>query len=174
MSEAIMQTDTVVLACGAGVVRLPPADLVLVDRLDGGNLIVDPPRPVWERSLLLKDELCAWTCLVAATGAAMLAVLPQLAGGCVNYWEAGNWALNEAAEPRGHKSAAGHRRVHLHLLGRSPNAASVSWRWGEAPAFPRYLDRHVWASGNKQLLPDECSAIAARTCQILRDVYGQD
>ena len=31
----------------------------------------------------------------------MIDVLPQLAGGCINYWEAGNWALNDEAEPKG-------------------------------------------------------------------------
>ena len=48
----------------------------------------------------------------------MLATLPQLKGGCINYWEAGNWALHGDADPRGPKTPEAHRRVHLHLLGR--------------------------------------------------------
>ena len=84
---------------------LPDEKLVLVDRSDGGNLIVNPPRDVWERSELTPAELVAWSFLVAATGRAMIDVLPQLEGGCVNYWEAGNWALHHDAEPAGPKTA---------------------------------------------------------------------
>src|SRR3954465_4561251 len=111
-----MSSPTVLFTCDGGTVCLPAADLVLVDRNDGGNLIVNPPRDVWERSELTAQELTHWGFLVAATGRAMLDTLPQLAGGCINYWEAGNWALNELAEPRGPKTAPTHRRVHLHLL----------------------------------------------------------
>ena len=82
-----------ILSCIGGDVVLPDPLLVLVDRIDGGNLIVNPQRPVWERSELTALELTQWSYLVAATGRAMLDVLPQLAGGCINYWEAGNWAL---------------------------------------------------------------------------------
>src|SRR5262245_1718091 len=85
--------------CAGGHVVLPDPSLVLVDRADGGNLCVDPPRDVWERSELEPDELRAWACLVAAAGRAMIDALPQLEGGCINYWEAGNWSLHDAAEP---------------------------------------------------------------------------
>ena len=115
---------------------LPQTDLVLVDREDGGNLVVNPPRAVWERGELTAGELTAWSHLVAATGAAMLRTLPQLEGGCINYWEAGNWALNDAADPAGPKTAPAFRSVHLHLLGRSRFARSPDWAWGEAPRFP--------------------------------------
>ena len=53
----------------------------------------------------------------------MLDELPQLEGGCIGYWEASNWALNDLAEPRGPKSPREHRRVHMHLFGRSPRAS---------------------------------------------------
>lgn len=88
--------------CPGGQVVLP--DLVLVDREDGGHLCVNPPRDVWERGELMPRELTLWSFLVAATGRAMLAVLPQLEGGCINYWEAGNWALNDKPSPRGRRS----------------------------------------------------------------------
>src|SRR5688500_17859844 len=61
-----------------GTVALP--ELPLLDRADGGHLVVHPQRPVWERSLLTARELASWSRLVAATGAAMLECLPQLAG----------------------------------------------------------------------------------------------
>lgn len=157
----------------AGEIVLPDARLVLVSRLDGGNLIVNPAREVWERSKLTAKELTRWSFLVAATGRAMLDVLPQLEGGCINYWEAGNWALNEDAEPKGPKRAPEHRRVHLHLLGRSRTATDPSWRWGEAPKFPDFADRHAWAARNEQLTDDECRAIVARAEEILARDYAE-
>ena len=158
--------------CDGGSIVMPGSELVLVDREDGGNLIVNPPRDVWERSELSAVELSLWSALVAATGKAMLDVLPQLEGGCINYWEAGNWALNEQAEPRGHKTAKEHRRVHLHLLGRSPAAQDASWQWGEAPFFPSFADRHAWAKNHEQLTSAETLHIVRRTEELLREKYN--
>jgi hypothetical protein len=162
---------SVIFECTGGTVNLPPQGLVLVDRADGGNLIVNPSRDVWERSELTGNELRDWGFLVAAAGRAMIDALPQLAGGCVNYWEAGNWALNEGAEPLGPKTAPQHRRVHLHLLGRSRNAKSP-YLWGEAPKFPRFADRHEWAKDFKPLTNEECDAVISRAAEILATKYG--
>ena len=90
-----------------GTVVLPKS--VFLDRADGGHLIVRPPTDVWERSELAPAEFIQWCFLVAATARAMIDVLPQLEGGCVNYFEAGNWALNEAVPPKGPKRAPEHR-----------------------------------------------------------------
>src|SRR5204862_6664681 len=111
-----------------GMVVLPKT--VFLDRADGGHLIVNPPRDVWEQSELANVEFMHWCILVGAIGRSMIDVLPQLAGGCVNYFEAGNWALNDAAPPRGPKTARDHRRVHMHVFGRSRDANHPSWRWG--------------------------------------------
>ena len=162
-------TNTLFSSTGGQIV-LP--DLLLVSREDGGNLIVNPPRDVWERSELTAEELIGWSFLIAATGRAMLDVLPQLDGGCINYWEAGNWALNDAAEPKGPKSARGHRSVHMHLLGRSRTATHPSWRWGEAPKFPDFDDRRAWAARFEPLTEEECARIVARTEEILRERYA--
>ena len=89
-----------------GNLVLPDAGFVLLSRQDGGNLMVNPPRPVWERSELTREELMYFGFLVAACGRAMIDVLPQLDGGCINYWEAGNWALNLNAGPIGEKRAS--------------------------------------------------------------------
>jgi hypothetical protein len=162
-----------VFRCAGGEVALPNADLVLVDRADGGNLIVSPARDVWERSELSTEELTRWSLLVAATGRAMLEALPQLADGCVNYWDAGNWALNREAAPLGTlKSGPRHRRVHLHLLGRSRDAKSQAWQWGEAPYWPSYQDRHAWAKGFHRLTPEEMAAIVAAITNIIQQKYG--
>jgi len=158
-SQAAPRRSSRIHVSGAGVVKLPR--LLLLDRADGGHLVVEPPRPVWERSELSARELAAWSRLVAATGAAMLECLPQLREGCVNYWEAGNWQLHDAAEPPGPKPVRDHRRVHLHVFGRSRDARHPAWLWGEAPAFPRFADRETWARDFRPLTSSECASIAA-------------
>jgi hypothetical protein len=164
--------NRVLFACQGGFVVLPDAMSTLVNREDGGNLIVNPPRPVWERSELDAEELMFWSFLVAATARAMIDVLPQLREGCVNYWEAGNWGLNDAAEPAGPKSPRKHRSMHLHLLGRSPKATSPSWRWGEAPVFPEFKDRAAAAAKAVPLTADECRDVLARAANTLVNRYG--
>jgi hypothetical protein len=151
---------------------LPDLGSVLVSREDGGNLLVNPLRDVWERGELTPAELTQWSFLVAAAGQAMLNALPQLEGGCINYWEAGNWALNFAAEPRGPKTGPEHRRVHLHLLGRSRNSTDLSWRWGEAPKFPDFADRRAWAAKHERLNAAECVQIVTHVEKILFARYG--
>ena len=155
-----------------GTVVLPK--MVFLDRADGGHLIVNPPKHVWEQSELSAVELAHWCFLVGAIGRAMIDVLPQLEGGCVNYFEAGNWALNDAAPPRGRKTAREHRRVHMHVFGRSPEAKHPSWRWGEAPRLPDYQDRKQWAAGFQPLEARECAAIVKRARALLKQRYAQE
>lgn len=161
----------VIFSSVGGTIVLPDADALLCDRADGGNLVVNPPRPVWERSELSPEDLAHFGALVAAAGRAMIDALPQLDGGCVNYWEAGNWALNDAAPPAGRKRAEAHRSMHLHLLGRSPSSRNPDWAWGESPVFPRYAERQNFPA-RRRLDPQEVAAIVARTEQALVDRYG--
>ena len=146
--------------------------LVFVSRQDGGHLRVIPPRRVWERQELTPVELTLWSFLVAATGQAMLDTLPQLEGGCLNYFDAGNWALHEQAEPKGPKTAKEYRRVHMHLLGRSRTATDPSWLWGEAPKFPDYAERRSWASRFERLWAEECQDIVTKVEVLLKTRYG--
>src|SRR4051794_14624834 len=165
MSLDLLRTD-------GGVLTLPDRGSLLASREDGGNLVVNPPRRVWERSELTAEELTRFAFLVSAAGRAMIDTLPQLADGCVNYWEAGNWALNDAAEPRGRKTARAYRQMHLHLLGRSPTSTNPAWRWGESPVFPAFAERHSWAARFERLTAAECEQIVARTVTLLRTAYG--
>lgn len=152
-----------------GLVTLP--ELVLNDRLDGGHLVVNPLRIVWERSELTYDELAAWSALIAATGWAMLTALPQLEKGCINYWEAGNWSVHDAAEPIGPKSVRDHRRVHAHVIGRSRTAPSAAWQWGEAPRFPRFEHRLEWTAQFAPLTAEECAAITRHIERRMKERY---
>jgi len=155
-----------------GALVLPDRANLLVSRELGGNLVVNPPRPVWERSELTADELTQFAFLVSAAGRAMIDTLPQLAGGCINYWEAGNWALNDEAEPRGRKEARSFRSMHLHLLGRSPASTDPAWKWGESPRFPAFAERHSWAARFERLTADECREVVRRTDLLLLTKYG--
>jgi diadenosine tetraphosphate (Ap4A) HIT family hydrolase len=156
-------------SCIGGTLVCP--NHLLCDRADGGHLVVNPPRAVWERSCLSPLELAHWSFLVAATGRAMLEVLPALHGGCINYWEAGNWALNELAVPTGPKVAQDHRRVHLHLLGRSRSASHPDWRWGESPKFPGFACAADWAAEFSVLTELECAAVVQRVQSLLSTTY---
>ena len=160
------------LSTTGGQLILPDRASLLVSAPNGGNLVVLPPRPVWERSELTADELARWGFLIAACGRAMLDTLPQLEGGCINYWEAGNWALNDAAEPAGRKRARDHRSVHLHLLGRSPASTDPAWGWGESPRFPAYAERHTWAASFERVSAEHCRAVVAAADALLRERYG--
>jgi diadenosine tetraphosphate (Ap4A) HIT family hydrolase len=153
-----------------GSVVLPQS--VFLDRADGGHLIIRPPRAVWEQSELNAIELMHWCFLVGAIGRAMIDVLPQLEGGCVNYFEAGNWALNDAAPPKGRKTAREHRRVHMHVFGRSPQAKHPAWRWGEAPELPDYAERKKWTARFAPLEARECAAILKRARILLKARYA--
>ena len=159
-------------ATSGGSLTLPDRSALLLDRVSGGNLVVLPPRTVWERSELTREELTNFSFLVAACAKAMLDTLPQLQGGCMNYWEAGNWALNDQAEPTGKKSARNFRKMHLHLLGRNPNSLDPRWQWGESPEFPKYAERHTYSANYNRLTPDECWLIVSRASEILRSQYN--
>ena len=165
-----MEIHHVLISCPGGTVGLPAKPMN--HRSDGGHLLVNPPRPVWERSELTADELARWACLVAATGRAMLETLPQLAGGCLNYWEAGNNALNELALPPGPKRPQLHRKMHLHVFGRSPRATHPDWQWGEPPQFPKFVSSEAWAAQFSRLEHDECAAIQARILTLLEGRYA--
>ena len=154
-----------------GTVVLPKS--VFLDRADGGHLIINPPKEVWEASELSPLDLAHWCFLYGAIGRAMIDVLPQLDGGCVNYFEAGNWALGDGAPPKGKKKRAqDYRRVHMHVFGRSPNAKHPSWRWGEAPRLPDYKDRQKWMQDFEPLTAKECGAIIKQAKDILRRRYA--
>jgi hypothetical protein len=170
--EVRLMSHVLVRATG-GTVSLPDPATLMIDRADGGQLVLHPPRRVWDRTALTRDELVVWHLLIAATARAMLETLPQLDGGCLNYWDAGNWALNPAADPPGPKTAREHRVLHQHLCGRSPRSADPSWTWGESPFFPRYADRLAWSAGKVALTAAECAAIVRRAVEVLRESYDE-
>lgn len=153
---------------GWGVVGTPSRPMNQPE--DGGHLLVLPPRRVWDRTALQPQELVQWSLLVAATAAAMLSCLEVLRDGCLNYWEAGNFALNDLSPPAGPKDPRTHREMHLHLFGRSRRASHPDWKWGQSPRFPRYEDSGPWCSqfsafddATRARLGNELRAVLARS-----------
>jgi hypothetical protein len=145
----------------AGRVALPNPGEVMNDRASGGHVIVFPARVVWDRTAFSREELGDWSWLIACVARAMLETLPQLRGGCINYWDAGNFAMNHDAPPAGFKDGPSHRRLHQHLLGRSPESRDPDWRWGDAPVFPSYANRVEYSAHRQPLDAKECAAIVA-------------
>ena len=155
-----------------GTVTLPDPATTMIDRRDGGQVVIYPARRVWDRTALDATELTQWNFLVAAAAAAMLDGLPQLKGGCINYWDAGNWALHPDAAPAGPKTGVSHRVLHQHLVGRSLHSHDPSWAWGESPFFPPYRDRFAWSAGKAALTAEECHGLMMHLVRALRDRYG--
>jgi hypothetical protein len=165
-----MDIKQILVNHAGGTVALPAKPMN--HRSDGGHLLVNPPRQVWERTELSVVELTQWACLVAATGQAMLETLPQLAGGSLNYWEAGNNSLNDLAPPVGAKNPKLHRKMHLHIFGRSKDASHPDWQWGEPPQFPKFASSATWAAQFSPLNSDECAAIRVRIEELLATKYA--
>lgn len=159
-------------SCVGGKLILPSGATVFIDRRFGGNLILDPARPVWDRTEFSAVELTQWSFLVSAAAKAMLTTLPALKHGCINYWDAGNWALHPDAEPKGAKTGSEHRKLHMHLLGRSPLSEDPNWTWGEAPKFASFANRIEATVRNQRLNQDECRTIVEATGDVLRTKYG--
>ncbi len=129
----------VLVRATGGTVSLPDPATIMIDRADGGQLVLHPPRRVWDRTALTRDELVAWHLLIAATARAMLETLPQLEGGCLNYWDAGNWALQ-----RGGGSTRGQDRARVA-------------RAAPAPLRPQpALGRSILDVGRVSVLPHAC------------------
>jgi diadenosine tetraphosphate (Ap4A) HIT family hydrolase len=166
-----MDIQRILIQNSAGLVALPVHPMN--HAADGGHLLVNPPRPVWERCELDACELTRWASLVAATGQAMLETLPQLSSGCLNYWEAGNNSLNDQAYPVGPKNPKSHRKMHLHVFGRSPQAQHPDWKWGEPPRFPKFADSALWVRQFSSLGVDECEAIRVRIEALLQTKYAK-
>jgi diadenosine tetraphosphate (Ap4A) HIT family hydrolase len=164
-----MNQDASLLRTPAGEIMLPAKPLI--DRADGGHLVVLPAHTVWDRTELSADELTQWSALVAACAWAMLQALPQLKDGCLNYWDAGNWALNDEAAPVGRKAGREHRKLHMHVMGRSPDARDPAWSWGESPLFPRHAQRLERNASYRALTSAEYEAIIHATQNRLREKY---
>ena len=66
------------------------------------------------------------------------------------------------------KTPALHRKMHLHVFGRSPRATHPDWLWGEPPRFPNFAQSEAWTQQFTRLEDDEGAALGARI-QVLLD-----
>jgi hypothetical protein len=144
----------------------------MVSRLDGGNLIVLPPREVWDRSELTPAELTQWSFLVAATARAITRRFAAARRRMHQLLGRGQLAAQPTGgATRSEEWARAPQAAHA-PAGRSPTATDPSWRWGEAPNFPDFADRHTWAEKFERLNAEECRNIVARAESLLRERYG--
>ena len=161
----------ILFSCNGGHLVLPDRASLLVEPRERRQPVVNPPRAVWERSELTPAELTCFAFLVAAAGRAMIDVLPQLEGGCINYWEAGNWALNDEAEPKGARTRGRIARCTC-ICSAEARVDRSGVAWGESPRFPRFADKESWAAAFERLTAGECYQIVSRTDTLLRTTYG--
>jgi hypothetical protein len=106
------------------IVRAAPEPLV--DRDDGGHVIIDPVVSVRDRQELIPKLAVEFMRLSVVTGQAMTTVMIKhgVDIGRINYQDNGNWSVFLPEGPH----------LHLHLYGRATNAKYQ--RYGQACYFP--------------------------------------
>lgn len=140
-----------------GVIELP--NVPHKDRLYGGHVMITPADHgvKYHHVTDILDHHPAlfygYHLLCAVAEKAMLRAIPSLNGsltggriGVINLFKAGNWQFHYFRKPVGDKDASS-KKVHAHMYGRSPlepcstpEEKMAHWGWGEAPAFPEFLD----------------------------------
>jgi len=70
------------------------------------------------------------------------------------------------------KTPALHRKMHLHVFGRSPRATHPDWLWGEPPRFPAFVQSEAWTRQFTRLEDGEGVALGARIQELLGTRYA--
>ena len=130
-------------------------DAPLVDRLDGGHVVIHPSIPVSKRQDLTYKLACELMQLTIIVGQAMEDVLKQsgIPIGRINYQDNGNWSVFSPGGPL----------MHIHLFGRATNARIQTY--GEALYFPHREKHPAFYERNAALLPEESAAIRKQKCK---------
>lgn len=98
----------------------------LIDRQDGGHIVINPIEPVADRQMLTPYQAIDLMRLTIVAGHAMREVMRShgIDIGRINYQDNGNWSV----------FAPGGPTLHIHLYGRAIHARIQ--RYGEATYFP--------------------------------------
>ncbi len=70
------------------------------------------------------------------------------------------------------KTPALHRKMHLHVFGRSPRATHPDWLWGEPPRFPAFVQSEARTRQFTRLEDGEGVALGARIQELLGTRYA--
>jgi diadenosine tetraphosphate (Ap4A) HIT family hydrolase len=107
------------------------ADPPLVDRNDGGHIMISPKTRISTRQQLEANDAIELMRLTIVTGEAMHVVMNEhgVDIGRINYQDNGNWSVFSPEGPA----------LHIHLFGRAKSA--VHQKYGQALFFP-HRDEH--------------------------------
>jgi diadenosine tetraphosphate (Ap4A) HIT family hydrolase len=129
------------------IVEVP--DFPLIDREDGGHLVIDPKLRVKDRQALSPEQAIELMRLTLIVGEAMTVALKSkdINIGRINYQDNGNWSVFNPEGPF----------LHIHLYGRATNAKTQ--RFGQSLYFPHKDEQPDFYSGVKPLNTEDAIAI---------------
>jgi diadenosine tetraphosphate (Ap4A) HIT family hydrolase len=144
------------------IVEIP--DKPLVDRNDGGHIIITPKIKVVDRQQLTPLLAIELMRLTIVTGQAMTEVMNEhgVNIGRINYQDNGNWSVFTAARPY----------LHIHLYGRAISAKYQ--KYGQACYFPDINDTPAYYKNFKPLMPLDITSIGLHIKQLMSEAKYSD
>lgn len=120
-------------------------DQPLVDRFDGGHIIIDPKVKIKDRQQLVSRLAIELARLTIVTGAAMTKVMNQhgVDIGRINYQDNGNWGVFKKEGPF----------MHMHVYGRAKSAKMQ--KYGQTLYFPHPDENPEFYLNLKPLTADD-------------------
>lgn len=90
------------------------ADKPLIDRIDGGHILISPKKPLLDRTKMTDEQALEFMKLTMLIGKAIEVGMTNRGIEImrINYQDMGNWAFKRNASPH----------FHLHIFGRSKNS----------------------------------------------------
>lgn len=144
------------------LVYAPPNPLI--DRHDGGHIVIDPIKKVRDRQQLTPTQAIELMRLTIVVGKAMTKVMNAhgVDIGRINYQDNGNWGVLTPEGPW----------MHVHLYGRAKSAKIQVY--GQATYFPHREENPAFYATLLPLTKEDCAAIATEIIKLLALPAFQD
>jgi len=138
--------------------RVEAPELPLVDREDGGHVVIDPIAKIVDRQQLTPSQAIELMRLTIVTGEAMSNVMKRhgIDIGRINYQDNGNWG---AFKPEG-------PFMHIHLYGRARSARVH--KYGQACYFPHRDEHPEYYSKFKPLSSDDIRGMKEEITELFK------
>jgi diadenosine tetraphosphate (Ap4A) HIT family hydrolase len=135
------------------------AETPLVDRNDGGHIIIEPKEKVSKRQDLSASQAIELMRLTIIAGAAMEKVMNQngVDIGRINYQDNGNWSVFKSQGPH----------LHYHLYGRAKSAKIQ--KYGQTLSMPHIEDHPGYYKDLKPLFKEDVYGIRNEIEQQLKE-----
>lgn len=137
--------------------NIEAVDKPLVDRNDGGHIVINPKQRVSDLQKLLPVQAIELMRLLMVAGEAMSVALTKngIAIGRINYQDNGNWGVFLTEGPD----------QHFHLYGRAKNA--IGQKYGQALHFPHRNEQPELYEHLEPLTSDDILAIKTEIERLL-------